>query len=318
MQHIDWQTTEVTPAIEMKLGPVVVEYSHMIRQFTADDQDADRWYQSGVASVFPTVGYMQYGVVPDSITQTDRLKISADLNDCNKIYSFLFVGNTRASDTVLTSGSSLPLQPSPLLPDGEQVVNQQFSGADVRWTNTSIKNVTISTYGRTVAQNNEPQSTLLMDDNIPTGLPTTYVPAYITPIDYQRSQFGTRADWRPFGRGFGLGGLAIDCSYEYSEIHRVGLAVPAGLAGTLNGTITSQTMEDEIIEENTISNIITIGPSVRWSPELDTYIHYKWCNTQDPLFATNSYPWITATGTPTSTATYSAVALNSALADERQ
>ncbi len=318
MQHINWQTTEVTPAIELNLGPVVVEYSHFIRQFTANDQDVDRWYQSSVASVFPTVGYMQYGVVPDSTTQTDRLKISGDLGDSNKIYAFLFAGSTRASDTVLTSGPSLPLQP-----DGEQVVNQQFSGADVRWTNTSIKNVTITTYGRTIAQNNEPQNTLLNDDNIPKGLPTTYVPSYITPIDYQRTQFGTRADWRPFGRGFGLGGLAIDCSYEYSDTHRVGLGsespgtinVPAGLAGTLAGTITSQKIEDELIEENTISNTITIGPSVRWSSELDTYIHYKWCETQDPLFATNAYPWpsVNPLVPNTTTATYSAVALNSAL-----
>ena len=32
----------------------------------------------------------------------------------------------------------------------ERISNRQFSGADVRWTNTSIKNVTITTYGRIV------------------------------------------------------------------------------------------------------------------------------------------------------------------------
>ena len=58
-----------------------------------------------------------------------------------------------------------------------------------------------------------------------------------------------------------------------------------------------------IIEENTTSHTITVGPSVRWSPELDTYLRYKWCNTQDPLFATNSY----------ANANYTALALNSAL-----
>ncbi len=179
MQHIDWLTTEVTPAIELKLGPVVAEYSHLIRQFTANDEDVYRWYQSSVTSLFPAGQYMQDGVVPDSTTQTDRLKLSADLNDNNKIYSFLFLGNTRASDTVLSTGA-LPLQP-----EGEQVVNQQFSGADVRWTNTSIKNVTLTAYGRTVAQNNEPQATLISEENIHNPLDITD----ITPIDTNHGAF---------------------------------------------------------------------------------------------------------------------------------
>ena len=291
MQHINWQTTEVTPAIELKLGSVVLEYSHLIRQFSANDQDVYRWYQSSVTSVFPAGQNMEYGVVPDSTTQTDRLKLSANLNDDNKFYGFLFAGSTRASDTVLTTGTL------PLVPQDEQVVNQQFNGADARWTNTSIKNVTITTYGRTNAQNNEPQSTLLAEEH----LNTAAEPAYITPIDYQRSQFGTRADWRPFGGGFGLGGLAIDCSYEYNDTHRVGLEIPAANPGVI-------TDSGLIIEENTTSNILTVGPSVRWSPELDTYLHYKWCNTHDPLFAANSYPFY---GAPTTN--YSAAALNSAL-----
>ena len=37
---------------------------------------------------------MEYGVVPHSNTQIDQLKINADLNDDNKVYGFLFAGNT--------------------------------------------------------------------------------------------------------------------------------------------------------------------------------------------------------------------------------
>ena len=114
-----------------------------------------------------------------------------------------------------------------------------------------------------------------------TSVPIEDDPTGITPINYQRTQLGTKAVWRPFGRGFGLGGLAINGGYEYSAIHRVGLEVPTGSD--------DPPFQGTIIEENTTSNIITIGPSVRWSPELDTYLRYKWCNTQDPLFATNSY-----------------------------
>lgn len=128
-----------------------------------------------------------------------------------------------------------------------------------------------------------------------TSVPIEDDPTGITPINYQRTQLGTKAVWRPFGRGFGLGGLAINGGYEYSQIHRVGLEVDTGSD--------DPPFQGTIIEENTTSHTITVGPSVRWSPELDTYLRYKWCNTQDPLFATNSY----------ANANYTALALNSAL-----
>ena len=38
-QHIDWQTTEVTPSLELRLDcDTMLEYSHLIRAFTANDQ----------------------------------------------------------------------------------------------------------------------------------------------------------------------------------------------------------------------------------------------------------------------------------------
>ncbi len=38
MQHIDWQTTEVKPVIELNLGRVVLEYSRPMRTFSQNDQ----------------------------------------------------------------------------------------------------------------------------------------------------------------------------------------------------------------------------------------------------------------------------------------
>ena len=105
----------------------------------------------------------------------------------------------------------------------ERVSNRQFNGADVRWTNTTIKNVTITTYGRSAAENNEPAAFLIPGEETrpgtvgSTSVPIEDDPTGITPINYQRTQLGTKAVWRPFGRGFGLGGLAINGGYEYSQ-----------------------------------------------------------------------------------------------------
>jgi hypothetical protein len=307
MQHIDWRTTEVKPVVELNLGSVVFEYSRPMRVFSENDQDVFRFYDSGgtAASEFGSPRYMEYGVVPDSITQTDQLKMNANLNDCNKLYGFLFAGNTRKESDIV---APIPVAGGPAFvapADDERVSNRQFSGADVRWTNTSIKNVTITTYARTVGENNEPAAFLIPGEETRPGTSVSNPaiednPLLITPINYQRTQYGTKAVWRPFGGGFGLGGFAINGGYEYSGTHRVGLEVDTGSD--------DPPFQGTIIEENTISQTITIGPSMRWSPELDTYIRYKWCNTRDPLFATNSHE--AASG---ASFDYQALSLNSAL-----
>jgi hypothetical protein len=306
MQHIDWQTTEVKPIIEWNLGPVVLEYSRPMRVFTQDDQNVFRFYDSGgsAASEFGSPRYMEYGVAPDSTTQIDQLKISANLNCDNKLYGFLFNGDTQKKSDIVppVATGSTPFVP----PEGDQrISDRHFNGADVRWTNTSIENVTITAYGRTVGEQNEAAAFLIPGEETRPGTNVSNPaieddPTQITPINYQRTQLGTRYVWRPWGRGFGLGGLAINGGYEYSVIHRVGLEVDTGSD--------DPPFQGTIIEEETRSNTITIGPSVRWSPELDTYVRYKWCNTDQPLFATNSHQSASGAGFD-----YRALALNTAL-----
>jgi hypothetical protein len=161
--------------------------------------------------------------------------------------------------------------------------------------------LTITTYGRTVGENNEAAAFTIPGEETRPGtvgsasVPVEDDPTGITPIDYQRTQMGTKFVWRPWGGGYGLGGFAINAGYEYSVIHRVGLEVDTGSD--------DPPFQGTIVEEETRSNIFTIGPSMRWSPQLDTYLRYKWCNTQDPLFATNSF----------GSTNYTTVALNSAL-----
>jgi hypothetical protein len=241
-QHIDWQTTEVKPIIEWNLGPVVVEYSRPMRVFTQNDQSVYRFYDfSG------TSGYQPYSNVPDNFTQIDQFKLSARVNDENRFYGFLYTGNTRSEGEAVLPNNTLV----------NEVNNRRMTGGDLRWTNTAIDNLTITPYARYVRESNlfsEPADTTF-------------------PINYERMQGGVRTLWQPFGRGFGLGGLAISGNYEYGELHRSNLLFPAdGINAMLE-------------EEDTITHTFVIGPTVRWSPQFDTYVHYKFYAADDPLFA---------------------------------
>ena len=67
-----------------------------------------------------------YAVVPDSYTQMDQLKISGLVTEDNRVYAFLMIGNTV---------------------NEEINMNRWFNDMDVRLTNTSIENVSLTAYG---------------------------------------------------------------------------------------------------------------------------------------------------------------------------
>ena len=67
-----------------------------------------------------------YGVVPDSYTEMDQLKISGQLTEDTRVYAFLMAGNTVNQEIDMT---------------------RWFNDMDVRLTNTSIENVTLTGYG---------------------------------------------------------------------------------------------------------------------------------------------------------------------------
>ncbi|MGA2064546.1 MAG: hypothetical protein ABSG86_06245 [Thermoguttaceae bacterium] len=253
-QHIDWQTTEVKPVVEWNLGPVVIEYSRPMRTFTQDDQTVYRFYDfEGV-----TPGSKPYSLVPDNTTQIDQFKLNVLVNEDNRFYGFFYTGNTRSEgEAVLPSGEL-----------ADEVNNRRMTGADIRWTNTTIDNVTITPYARYVKETN------LFSEEADTTFP----------INYERSQAGVRTLWRPFGGGFGLGGLAIKAEYEYGDLHRANLDFPQDGIGPAGGPGPS-IAAGEIDEEHTRSNIFSIGPTVRWSPQFDTYLKYKYYDTQDALYA---------------------------------
>ena len=129
-QQIDWTTSEVKPVIEARLtDSITLEYSRPMRTFTSADSTTTRFY-NGVgklnynASTNPDP--YAYAVVPDSYTQMDQLKLSGLISEENKVYAYLMVGSTV---------------------NEEIGMNRWFNDMDMRWTNTSLENVSLTTYG---------------------------------------------------------------------------------------------------------------------------------------------------------------------------
>jgi hypothetical protein len=156
---------------------------------------------------------------------------------------------------------------------------------DLRLTNTAIKNVSLTGYG-TIYNDDEKQPVVqnLPDalGNVPALAPTAPAtantvlglaennrPAY----DYRKSTLGLNEVWRPWGTGFGLGGLAVTAGYEYCDLQRNNLLY----------SLTSTPSVVAVDELHTITNDFQIGPDVRWSTHFDTYLHYKYQNADQPL-----------------------------------
>jgi hypothetical protein len=281
-QQIDWQTTEVKPVIEMRLGEsTVIEYSRPMRQFNANDSQTDRYYDhtfplsntNGTAPFGPAVSPYPFAVVPNSDTQMDQLKISSQIDEDNRFYSYLMIGQTLDEDIDM---------------------RRFFNDMDFRWTNTAVENVNLTGFATVYNENEETpsaanvgQTTYNYEAN-----PTLTPPAsannlsneMIHPLDYHKVTSGMKGVWRPWGGGFGLGGLSITAGYEYCDLQRDYALYPYDSHGNTSTTVPSGVLD----EQKTITNSFQVGPDVRWSTQFDTYLHYKFQTADQPLIGLNA------------------------------
>ena len=92
-QQIDWLSTRVEPAIEARFGLLTARYSRPMRFFGQNDSVVTRSY----GSFHPYNDYTTdspYAVVPETVSQTDRLKLRAALPQETVVFSQLFRGTT--------------------------------------------------------------------------------------------------------------------------------------------------------------------------------------------------------------------------------
>ncbi len=264
-QHIDWTTTEIKPVFELRLGDsFVIEYSRPMRGFTADDQRATRFYDvTGVLTYNaltsnnpplnpPNANPYPTGVVPNNYTEMDQIKIRGKLTDDTTAYAFLMAGHTVNQEIDMT---------------------RWFNDADIRLTNTSIENVTLTGYGR-VFNETESMPSLTAVTALETYNNTrtpNFQPELDAPIGYHKSTGGLKGVWRVRGNGFDRGGLALLAGYEYNDLERTN-----AIFATDTGNVT-------LDDSRTITHGFQVGPDYRWSSTLDTYVRYKYQNADQPL-----------------------------------
>jgi hypothetical protein len=271
LQTVDWITTEVKPVVSWRVGDSLnVEYSRPMRDFSAGDSLATRFYdRTGQLSYAPgAVNPNPYAsaVVPDSYTQMDQLKISGEITEDTKAYTYMMLGNT-ANET--------------------NNMDRWFNNVDVRITNTSLQNVTLTGYG-TLFNEDESMPDLATITAINQGAPVNGVQntrptqaqvagQSVHPINYRRSTGGIKGVWRPWGGGYTRDGLAFMAGYEYCDLERSFAIFPltAGSVAFPTGGVVDQSQ--------TITNSFQIGPDYRWSERFDTYLRYKHQQADQPL-----------------------------------
>ncbi len=269
-QHIDWQTTEVEAGLELRVGALSLNYSHMVRDFNAGDQQVINLYRSGVGLGFTsppgvtTCSTAGYNIVPDNFTQMDRLKGHADLGCDTDIYALGYLGNTE---------------------DELNQMDRRYDGGDLRITNKSIENLTVTGYGKAYTESTNRQTTAL-DVLYPsqalyyqqptTALPTAGPSTTAEPqIGRDREAVGLTTRWRPFGDDcdWVRSHFAVVGGYEYGTEHytnaNYGVLVPA------SGTVFNQ--------PDTLKNTFSLGLEEKWSECFETFVRYKNISTHYPF-----------------------------------
>jgi hypothetical protein len=145
-----------------------------------------------------------------------------------------------------------------------------FYGYDIRLTNRAIKDVTLTAYAQQDEQNNEIPTTLLTAPpfGVNAGSPDSFEPGSLRhPIEYNNSRVGFKGKWQSPAQNR----LSVVGGYEYGQMSR-----DFAEFNTPTGTFTQQDTE---------THQINIGPYLRVTPSLDTFVRYKARFITDPLVA---------------------------------
>lgn len=261
-QRIDWVTMEVQPVVEARFDSVTVEFSHTVRSFGQDDDVTNRQFSRfGYSPASGSYGSpFIHNFVPDNTTHIDRLKVVADLTDCNQFYANLYIGQTE---------------------NHFRDTHRQFGGFDLRLTNRSIDGVTLTTYGSMYDENNQLPRTFF--NTSPLGLGETAANVD-HPVDYNRQRVGVKSDWRPFDDSDNCdpsywnqwSTLRIVSSYEYYVISRDFATYSSARLGNFS-------------QPDTKIHQFEFGPNLKWTPETDSYVRYKVKFAEDPIIGVREF-----------------------------
>ncbi|MHB8901634.1 MAG: hypothetical protein ACYC6Y_23010, partial [Thermoguttaceae bacterium] len=244
-QRIDWLTVKVEPVVESKVGPVRVEYSRPMRFFSQNDQLLTADYGD-----FHIYGMQDevYAVVPESFSQTDRIKLNIPLGDATDLYTTSYIRDTE---------------------NKSRQTHRKSYGYDVRLTNRSYDGVKLTAYTTLNDQTNQHVPFYLPEEETALAVPTSVIPPYgiRTPINYFRKTIGADAGWSPFTQGSTLSGLSVTAGTEYGRIDRKYAAYVVQIPESPPGPVYDEDRTDYVSG--------SLGTSLRWSPQLETFVRYR-------------------------------------------
>jgi hypothetical protein len=262
-QTVDWLTMEIQPVVEATFEDVTVEYSRTMRSFSQDDGIASRQYSRFNFNLPAPSGFVgpdyNYAIVPENLTQIDRLKIGAALTETNQLYANVFVGDTKNKfrDT-----------------------HRDMRGYDLRLINSSFDQFKLTGYASRYDERNELPTTFFTAP--PLAPANTYDQDSLRhPVDYTRTRAGIKGSWRPYGDrrsydSYGWqDGTSLTGGYEYYQLER--------------DFATYLTTPVPFTQPDTITHQIDLGPSTRWSPALDTFTRYRVRFIDVPLIGVSEY-----------------------------
>jgi hypothetical protein len=247
-QAIDWNTFEVTPSLEARYDRLNIQYSHTLRVFSADDQPLIGHYPDGGANIIN--GDFPFAVVPQSFFNMDKIKIGFDLNDHNHLYAYGYWGRVENQD---------------------RDVERDLGGFDIRWTNTAVRGLTLTTYVKNYDQSAERPLTFTPDEKQGQSPGALYA-SIRDPIGFNRYTMGEKFSWRPwadncdslFHRLTFTGGYEFDHLIRVHETWSQPLFPPSVIATT-----------PVLFQPNTDTNMLFVGIQTPWSEEIHTYLRYK-------------------------------------------
>jgi len=263
VQSIDWNTFEVTPVLEAQFGRINIQYSHTLRTFSAHDETVLATYTDGGANILgaATAPYSQfpYDVVPGSTTNIDKVRIGIDVNDHNHVYAYGYFSEIENS---------------------EAGVSRELGGADVRWTNTDIKGLNLTTYFKNYNQSGN-RPTAFTSPDFTQGLTAKQVAAELgglrDPYGFNRYTAGEKFSWRPWTADCAslLSRLCFTGGYEFDYLIRTNenfynpslSALPPAYYATATSPI--------LYQPNTTTNSLYVGVQVPWTDSIHAYANYK-------------------------------------------
>jgi hypothetical protein len=250
-----------------------LEYSHLIREFKQFDSAVVYGYfgNSGT-SLDPTDNTPSstagFAIVPNGETQIDRLKFASKIGCDTDMYVLGYLGYNR---------------------NQLRNTSRDFNGADLRITNSSLDNLTLTGYGKYYREETS-DPTVALNTAYPAQA-KFYREANLNGLAEQVNRevhaVGVDGRWRPFQDECGTfrSRMAIVGGYEYSTLMREHAEYEMAAQGSGPFVVSRGTAGSTFHQPNSNRNAFVVGVEENWSCAFTTYLRYKYIATEYPLYA---------------------------------